>query len=57
MTLLRGYSNIGFDVSTLYDVDNILDIKKKEQQENWLDNSTLEDIADTQRSNIRNWWR
>ena len=47
MTLLRGYSNIGFDVSTLYDVDNILDIKKKEQQENWLDNSTLEDIADT----------
>ena len=46
MTLLRGYNNIGFDVSTLYDVDNIMDIKKKEQQENWLDNSSLEDIAD-----------
>lgn len=46
MTLLRGYNNIGFDVSTIYDIDNILDIKKKEKQENWLDNSSLEDIAD-----------
>lgn len=47
MTLLRAYDDIGFDVSYLYDADNILDTKKKEQQENWLDNTSLEEIANT----------
>ena len=45
MTLLRMYSNIGMDLSWLYDVDNILDAKKKQAQEDWLDSTTLEDIA------------
>ena len=45
MTLLREYNKIGMDLSWLYDVDNILDIKKKQAQEDWLDNHSLEDIA------------
>ena len=44
-TLLRAYNDYGFNVNEIYDPDNILDIKKKQQQEDWLDNSTLEDIA------------
>ena len=46
MTLLRAYDNCGIDVSDIYDPDNILDVKKKELQEEILDNSTLEQIAD-----------
>ena len=47
MTLLRMYQNIvGMDLSWLYDVDNIMDIKKKQAQEEWLDNTSLSDIAD-----------
>lgn len=46
MTLLRMYSKAGMDLSWLYDVDNILDVKKKQAQEDWLDNSSLESIAD-----------
>ena len=45
MTLLRFYDNSGIDVRDLYDPDNILDIKKKQIQEEWLDNSSLEEIA------------
>ena len=47
MTLLREYSKIGMDLSWLYDADNILDVKKKQLQEDWLDNTPLVDIADT----------
>ena len=46
MTLLRAYDNFGLDVSFIYDPDNILDIKKKQMQEDYLDNTTLEQIAD-----------
>jgi len=46
MTLLRMYNKSGVDLSWLYDVDNILDIQKKEKQEEWLDNTSLEKIAD-----------
>lgn len=46
MTLLRMYNNAGMDLSWLYDIDNILDVKKKQAQEDWLDNTPLEDIAD-----------
>ena len=56
MTLLRAYDKIGFDLTPYYDIDNVLDIKKKEKQENWLDNTSLEGIAnaiDTQISKIR----
>lgn len=47
MTLLRMYDSAGMDLSWIYDVDNILDTKKKQYQEEWLDNSSLEQIADT----------
>ena len=46
-TLLRLYDNFGLDVSWLYDPDNILDTKKKQRQEDWLDNTSLYDIAQT----------
>ena len=46
MTLLRAYDNFGIDVSDIYDPDNILDVKKKQLQEDILDNSTLKDIAE-----------
>ena len=41
-SLLRAYDNCGIDVSDIYDIDNILDSKKKQLQEDLLDNSTLE---------------
>ena len=46
MTLLRMYDNFGVDVSFLYDPDNIFDNKKKEIQEEWLNNASLQEIAD-----------
>lgn len=45
-SLLRAYDNCGIDVSDIYDMDNILDTKKKQLQEELLDNSPLEKIAD-----------
>ena len=44
-TLLRAYEKIGFDVSFLYDAYNVLDVKKKQEQEDWLDNHNINDIA------------
>ena len=44
-TLLRAYDNIGLDVRFIFDPDNILDGKKKQLQEEQLDNSTLDQIA------------
>lgn len=47
MTLLRMYNEkCGMDLSYIYDINNIMDIKKKQLQEDWLDNSSLEEIAD-----------
>ena len=46
MTLLRMYDSIGINLSWLYDVNNILDIKKKQAQEDWLDNTPIAEIAD-----------
>ena len=47
MTLLRMYNEVcGMDLSWLYDKDNILDIKKKQKQEEWLDNTSLSAMAD-----------
>lgn len=46
MTLLREYSKLGMDLSWLYDINNILDMKKKQRQEDWLDNTPLDKIAD-----------
>ena len=45
MALLRAYDNYGIDVSFIYDPDNILDTKKKQLQEEFLDNASLEEIA------------
>lgn len=45
MSLLRAYDSYGIDVSFIYDPDNILDTKKKQMQEEYLDNASLEDIA------------
>lgn len=44
-SLLRAYESIGLDVSYLYDADNVLDGKKRQAQEDWLDNTSLVDIA------------
>ena len=44
MSLLRAYENFGMDLKWIYDPDNIFDAKKKQEQEDWLDNSSLEDI-------------
>ena len=46
MTLLRMYEKVGMDMSWLYDPDNILDSKKRQEQEDWLDNTSLEQIAE-----------
>lgn len=46
MTLMREFDNIGFDMTQFYDPDNILDIKKKQLQEDWLDNTPLATIAE-----------
>lgn len=46
MTLLRMYDKVGMDLTWLYDVDNILDAKKKQAQEDWLDNTSIENIAE-----------
>ena len=47
MTLFRMYSEkAGMDLSWLYDVNNLFDQKKKQAQEDWLDNTSIEKIAD-----------
>ena len=46
MTLLRGYSEAGMDMTWLYDPDNLIDIQKKEQQEKFLNNIELNKLAD-----------
>lgn len=46
MTLLRMYAKVGMDLTWLYDVDNIFDSKKKQAQEEWLDNHSLSEVAD-----------
>ena len=52
MTLLRAFDNNGIDVSDLYDPDNILDTKKKQIQEEWLDNTSIVDIANKVIDNV-----
>ena len=45
MSLLRELDNNGIAVSDLYDPDIVLDVKKRELQEEWLDTHSLTDIA------------
>ena len=51
-SLLRAYDSFGIDVSDIYDPDNILDAKKKQAQEDVLDNSSLSKLADMVDSKI-----
>ena len=53
-SLLRAYDNCGIDISDIYDIDNILDMKKKQLQEEQLDNATLEQIANVVDEKIDN---
>lgn len=46
MTLLREYNRIGLDVSWIYDPDILDDIDKKQKQNNYVDNLSLNEIAD-----------
>lgn len=43
--MLRAYDNFGLDVTYLYDPNNILDTQKRQKQEDWLDNTSLIEIA------------
>lgn len=46
MTFFRTYQDrVGMDLSWLYDPDNIFDSKKKQEQEEWFDNTTLAEMA------------
>ncbi|MCF0124737.1 MAG: hypothetical protein HUJ68_03095 [Clostridia bacterium] len=45
MTLLRTFDSYGIDVRWLYDPDEVMNIRKRQKQEDWLDNSSLEEIA------------
>lgn len=44
-TLLRAYADI-MDVTFLYDPNEVLNIKKRQEQEDWLDSTSLVEIAD-----------
>ena len=44
-TLLRAYDTYGIDVKDIYDPDDILDTKKRQHQEEILDNSSLIELA------------
>lgn len=52
MSLLRAYDNLGLRLTKYYDPDNILDLKKKQAQEEWFDNTSIEDMAATINSSI-----
>ena len=45
MTLLRELDRHGIDVTDIYDPDNIIDLKLRQQQEDKLDNTSLEGLA------------
>ena len=45
-TLLRGLDDCGIDVSDIYDADNLFDVKKRQAQEVWLDNASIQDIVE-----------
>ena len=53
-SLLRAFDNCGIDVTDIYDIDNILDVKKKQLQEDMLDNATLDQIANKVDEKIEN---
>ena len=46
MSLFRAYDELGLDLTWIYDINNIFDSKKKQQQEDFIDNHTLEQLAE-----------
>lgn len=52
MSLLRGFVENSIDISWLYDPDEILNVKKKQAQEDWLDNTSLQEIVDSVENRI-----
>ena len=46
MTLFRAYDELGLNLSWIYDVDNIFDTNKKQEQEDFIDNHSLLELAD-----------
>lgn len=54
MSLLRAYDSIGMDMSWIYDIDNFIDIKKKQAQDEWLDSHSLQEIADEIDEEVQN---
>ena len=45
MTLLRMFDLNGISVKNIYDPDNIIDLKKRQQQEDFFDNTSLDGLA------------
>ena len=45
-SLLRGYVEQGVDISEYYDVNNIIDTEKAQKQEDFLDETSLGELAD-----------
>ena len=54
MTLLREYAAIGLDLSFIYDVNNFQDAAKKKRQEEFLDNASLDELANLIDERIEN---
>lgn len=54
MSLLRAYEDMGLNLSWLYDPDELFDSKKKQEQEDWLDSSSLAEIYDAINDKIDN---
>lgn len=54
MTLLREFNNIGMDVSDIYDINNLTNLEKRENQNKFLDSLSLNEIADLIENKINN---
>lgn len=54
MTLLRGYVDIGFDMSWIYDPNNLIDLDKKQQQERYLDSKSPAELTQIIEERVNN---
>ena len=45
MTLLRAFDEHGINVTDIYDPDNIIDLKLRQKQEDFIDNTSLDGLA------------
>lgn len=44
MSLFRAYENLGMDLTYLYNPNDVFNLKKKQEQEEWVDNHSLTEI-------------